>query len=1155
MDFDKTTEIELDQLERWFKLFLQKNYTPFLGLQKRLFKPEVRKKISETLQDRYDPLSSYLAYLTNWPAVFISYLTLYVAEGFGDLDTFAVYPYIEKALSIDNLTLSQKERLWEGFRRYCIRLGLSVSPRRSGANYMVEEYLRQAGVPLKYVADLTEKMLRFANAVGLPEDDDPSAIRLWQQSLCERLAVPFPKTVRKAVEADDTGYYVRVFLKLIDAPVEDSSIEDFESLMSKAIHVQENRARDISKKKGLGVGISQVIWREQQLGVELPPGEGIAWKIITGDVAEDVRGMIESRFVPFNQILPANVTIEQGGGRLKREITLWEDGRNNRLLIFSSEGVFVKSARLGTEEQASLEPGSYQLLMRFLPDGMADEPEEIHVDPALYSMSVFLEPGQQLKISRGPAELTFIADSKPLLVWQGESVRGIRGNELFCSEGTRLKAIIPSEMLDGESNFLVRLTSANLGQNVEIPVDRSHAGHLDIDISEVCKQWQPGVTRMLAEIQRQDMQRAVARSAIYLWNGLERVDNRTKFHVKAFPFNLSQDESDNLLVDNTNSFLTYRNDDIRFFRMVFNLGDCKRLIFTSAVPGIFMQLKDYSDSHLDERSIKKGTTLPVAWNSRSVLEIFAATNGTLVLGDFRKKVDFSSCGCKRLPLSGLVEYLGPMSDTLLFIDDSGMVDELVHLVSPHEVLSFSVSKMSNQYRVNFSMAQESSAISMTVTEILSGERETLILNCNRAFERSDSGANGWLVCDLDPVRRIYNHELRINLDTWPNGAWILDLEANIHDRWGGFSNARGDDYISGIIVIDGTICLGPTCLNKKLAALDLHEKLEILGRIHDKLLRCYALESWDEIKWLETLWNTLLAEYDGKEEFAPQLISLAEQTAPEGASCSWVPMLSISARFPWLYAMPARSLRSIPHKSQSLLIKSLTTMGNIKYGLLSMIKDAVLHQFFAFGFANVMQMMRGEEPKKFNMKTYEDALKSQDLSERLRLLRDEDWQPGDGDYLGPLHYLYVSEKLQQSYRDSLAGNDHRRGKAQYLCRSLHHWPINGLPEHLGNGKSYLHFLGSNQNEELSVEQESLLQISQYLSLFARACRWEIREKGSLDKFINKSRQIVAENSQFESILGYLLYIGRDIFSFYLLLWEAVLTADYHSGGNHHYVRK
>jgi len=1145
MNLDRMMGIELQQLEQWLGVCIRNHFTPFVGLLKEVFTSETRERINANLKDCYDPFDTYLTCLSRWPAVFLTYLTLYVAEGFGEHGTFEVYPFIEKALQIDELTNKQKDRLWKAYRKSCISLGFSVTSRFSGAHFMVEEYLRQAGVPLNYVKELTDKMMRYANIVGLPDDDDPSAIRLWQLGLCERLLPPFPKTARKAVEADDTGYYVRTFLKLLEQPTSLANAEDFESLMAAAIHMEESRAKNISSKKGLGVGIPQVVWRDQQLGIELPPGSS-NWRITVNGVTADFSGMLESRFVPFDHDLPREVLIEHDQGLAARKITLWENEKNNRLLIFSSEGILIQGSQLGSNAIVSLEPGNYQLVMRFIPDGIDCSIEDIRCEPALYGLSIFIEPGQSLILSRGPAAITFKADSKPLLVWDGDSTKGVRGHDLFISSGTRLRVIIPSELLlEGQVQYFIRLNPGGLGQNIEIPVEDTSGGHLDIDISSLCYQWRPGVTRLLAEIQRTDMQRPAARSAIYFWNGLQRLQNRTTFICNQLPINLNHDESDNLLIDPENHILTYRNHDNRFFRMVFNLGEGKRYVFTSFVPGIFMQLKDYTDSHLTERSLRKGSTLSVAWNSRSVLEIFSTSNGTLSLGEFSKKVEFSTCGCKRLPLSGLVEYLGPLADTLRFVDEeTGNTEDLLHLVSPHEVLNFSVRRKSDRYLILFSLAQEALAINLTANDILSGRTESVLLACNRAFERTESGINGWLTCDRDDVKGLYNHELRINIDNWPDGAWVLDLDANINGRWGGFSNSRGDAFCTGLIIIDGTLCMSTSCVEEDLKTMGLDYQFEVLQRIHEKLLYCYAIESWGELNWLEVLWHYLLARFDKQRAYAPQLISLAEMIAPDGSSSSWVPMLSISSHAPWIYALPAGIYKNISLKANSSLLKVLGTMSAFDLGLLAQIKESVLHQIFAFGFANVHGMMQGDEPKHFSLKTYGDAIRSLDLTERLRQLNEDDWQPGDGDYLGGLHYLYAVERLQHSYLDTLPGNDYRRGKALYLCRTLHHYQPNGIPAHLANGPGCLHFLNNATEDELTVDQDNVLLISQFLSQFAKVCRWEARKQGTLQQFMTKSRQLVADDDQFESILGYLLYIGREIFGFYLLLWEAILIADY-----------
>jgi hypothetical protein len=1139
MEIDKFTELDLDRLDRLLKLSIQSGYAPFLGLQKSLFPPETRTAINDMLRACNSPLNTYLSFLSRWPAVFLAYLTIYVAEGFGEHGTFEVYPFVVRALADGGLTLSQKDRLWRAYRRHSISLGLSVSPRLSGANFMVEEYLRQAGVPLKYVPELAVKMKHYANAVGLPDEDDPSAIRLWQQGLCERLTTPFPRTVRKAVEADDTGYYVGQFIKLLDKPLPDSGTGDFESIMSRAIH-----EGPVPRPKICGIGIPQVAWRDQRLGVELPSGESNSWKITVSSAFVEFRGMLEKRFVPFDQVLPADVQIDHGEGRVSRKFSLWEDGRNNRLLIFSNEGTLVCGSRLGAENPVTLEPGNYQLISRFVPEGMEESIEEVHSDPALYVFPICLQPSQHLIITRGPASVTIVADSKPLILWEGESVKDVRGNELFCSSGTYLKVIIPSElMLGGEAKYLVRLNPGCLGQSVEIPVESAVEGHLDIDIAAVAKQWTPGVTRLLAEIQRRDLQRAYVRSAIYLWNGLERIENRTAFFCSVLPSNLNLDESDNLLISAETSHLTFRNDNNRFFRMVFNMHDNKQVTFTSAVPGIFMQIEDYADSHVTERPLKKGSTLSVAWNSRSVLEIFSTTNGTLRIGSFEKSVDFSRCGCKRLPLSGLVEYLGPMADALQFVDEgTGFTEDLLHLVAPHEVLTFSLNWENelNIYQILFTLAHEVSDVSVAASDILSGRTETLLLKCNSGSDKSDSFMNGWLTSEHNIETELYEHHLKIAAERWPDGAWIFDIDVNINGRWGGLSNARGDVYKAGFIIADGTATDQTLCL-QGIKTEGSEEIIAMLRRVQGHLSVCYSQESWDELAWLDELWHILMSEAKVRDELVGDLIELSDLEAPDNVPLSWIPMRSIAARNPGLFGKPVKVYRGL-RGQRSLFLRTLHAMSLLEVGVLPLIIEGYFHQILAIGFKNVLQMQTGAQPKGFHLQQYKAALQGHDLTERLRLLEQESWEPAIGDFLGAVHYLFVLKKLEKRYENSLAGNEYRRGKALFLCRNIHNVSLSGCPEHLSTA-THIGYLFDESELIYSATQQMVLEISRFLSLLAKACRWEARHEGTLQKFTVCMREQLGNQDKLSDVLSYMLYVGKELFVFYLLLWEIAFNSD------------
>lgn len=1116
---------------------------PFLGLYSRLLDEKIQKALHILLQRSKDPLSQYLVYLHHWPAISLTYLTIHVCERFGSTGTFAVYPFIQEALQLTTpLTNVQRNRLWEAYRKACIRLGLSVSSRFSGPNFMVDEYLRQSGVPTPFVDDLTDRMLQYAKVTGIPDDDDPIAIKRWQDGLSLRLLSPFSKVASRAIILDDNGYYVRLFLNLLDKPADPTTaLSDFELRMSDAIHRQQIAA--LLRKKGKSLSIAQVLWRDNQLGVELPPGEGTEWEITIENETTNYIGQIESRFIPFDNPLPPSVeiaaTAKVDGSRFKTK--LWEDDRNNRLLVFSSSGIFVHSSKLN-EEPLSLEPGDYQFVLRFIPEGFDELIEEVRIHPSLYLLPMRLKPDQEEVVLRhGPASLKLHVDRKPILLWDGVSIKGIRGNEIYCGNDLKLQALIPQEFFVDGTKYYIRFSQSTRNDELIAQLSNHQNGAVNIDVSELIEnQWKPGVTRVLAELYREKINRPVCRSSIMVWIGLGMIKNQTHFYCSSLPTNLIEEECDNLYVNKDQALLHYRNEDNRYFRMVFNLGDAKRFIFALSVPGIFMQLKDYSASTEIEHPLTKGNTLSIAWNSRKVLEVSSTSRGFLRLGDFNTRLDFS----KRLNLAGLVGYLGPEVHTLQFIDEeNGIEEDLLHLVSPHEIIAYSVAYKSNLYRIRFSLSQEVSEVTVKATDLLSGTCETLLFGSNSTFELKESGMRGWLTCESPDQKGIFDHDLRLSLDAWPNGAWIIDLDAKINGRWGKFSNARGDKFSAGFIMLDGKISTNALSIVKDYKEMDADAKVKVLRCVNERMLSCYALESWKDMSWIEDVWYGLISEFRGQVDYAPELLLFSEQPTPEEASSSWIPMRMLTAYCPNLYALPVKYFSKLTNTA-SFLIKCLSTMSRMKYGLLPLFHEGVLNQIFAFGYQNVGKIIsQGEKPSQFNMKEYKNALMMNDLTNRIRLLRQEDWLPGDGDYLGALHYLYALGKLEERYQDTLTGNQHRRGTGLFLCRAMQHYPIPNLPTHLSTGITHLGYFTQDDNN-LTDMQQFIMEIAQFLSLFAKICRWAARNNGCLSQFITCARSHVEGAHQLESTLGYLLYIGKEIFGFYLMLWEAVLRTDY-----------
>ena len=142
----------LDRFEQLLRKRIAESDIPFLGLHESVFTENMQFYVQRVVKNA-PSIRSYVIYLEWWPALFSIYLTMHVIKGFGERGHFEVYAHIESALGGIALSTHEKESLWAAFRHACIQLGLEVSQLKSGAHFMVDEYLRHVGVPLAYVAD------------------------------------------------------------------------------------------------------------------------------------------------------------------------------------------------------------------------------------------------------------------------------------------------------------------------------------------------------------------------------------------------------------------------------------------------------------------------------------------------------------------------------------------------------------------------------------------------------------------------------------------------------------------------------------------------------------------------------------------------------------------------------------------------------------------------------------------------------------------------------------------------------------------------------------------------------------------------------------------------------------------------------------------
>lgn len=256
----------LQYYENQIKQKISGSDIPFLGLLIDSINDQIIERLKDILHKGRNPIQVFCIELIESPALFSMYIIYHLAKEFGIRGHFEVYPILNKTFP-KNLTNKDKELLWKAFRRACLRLGLSVSPRTSGTHYMVDEYLRQVGVPLQYIEELTRKMISFGRKVGYPEGDDPDSIQLWRRGLIENLNPPFPKTAKNAFEMDEAGYYVLLFLKVLISQKDiESSQSEIERRMVVAISYA---AAETLKRQRLQ--IPRIIFQDFKVSILLPP--------------------------------------------------------------------------------------------------------------------------------------------------------------------------------------------------------------------------------------------------------------------------------------------------------------------------------------------------------------------------------------------------------------------------------------------------------------------------------------------------------------------------------------------------------------------------------------------------------------------------------------------------------------------------------------------------------------------------------------------------------------------------------------------------------------------------------------------------------------------------------------------------------------------
>lgn len=1119
---------------------------PFLGLMRESLSPETATCV-ELLTLGKSGVAEYVSHLRRFPALFSVHLTSSVMEGMGQRGVFELYPHISRAIGSDEpLTHSERDELWRAFRHAILELGLDPSPVRSGPHFMANEYLRQAGVPLAYAADLAERMMAHARRIGLPDADDPESIVGWQRSLMERLNPPFSATARRAILLDAKGFYTQAFIRASEQTAQMLAAADraSNSVQSAMVRALAGASAGSAFRR---TSLPYLTLNQYEIGFFVPGGsdQEIEFRV-DGEVIAHRAGF-DDTFVPVVNPLPRQVSIAIKGGETLATYTVWEDARPNRLLLFSDSGRIRLAAQLAPRdgEPMVVEPGVYHCLSRFAPEAI--DADAVWDEPAMYRFTLTVDPGRDTTLRHGPAAITFQGESRPSARWSG-MVRTTREGVDVHYGTLDFSVDFPSEWsANGNRSYVLCLSAPGAPTKISIPFRLSDASRAMISIGEALARhgWKPGLIKLLAEVSRSDGSRALLRSAMHYWFGLDEITPGMHFECSQLPANLLIEQSENIRTEAR--CIRPRDVQSKNLRLVFRLDERRCQTLSWNVQGLFIEVETVGESGVIDRQMRAvGSVESVSLTSRKRISISASEPGVLSVGDWSVLVDFAKQQTKHLPASLLASRMTPQSASLRFRSArSGLDLELLRLVQPHFAEHSATRTADGRFVAQFFTEDEIDELAVRVEDVISGKSVDMPVPINRGAWTLQRFTRSFATC-LEVKRGGNEVTVQFDLESWPPGAWIFAFDAEIGGRWGHLENERQDVLAAGLVCDEGGRSVRITDLIGCLPALSDAEALTVLNRAQIAMSRCYMRQSWESIQWVQAVWRALLMRFDGRvsDAVAP-LANIACARPPEDASPSWLLQMTAGAALPEIYALPANVYRRIndrPHPVADVL-RAIATVGEHYPAVF----PETLHLAAASGFSNLSEIGRGGMPRDFRFDHYVHALRSlSDSVADASTLETVGFRPRDGQWLGPVHHKFAIRSLETAYERTLSGNEIRRGQAMGLCRHVSQ-RIPSIPPDFGRNLAGLPTVvapwprrdDESLPDDILQRNQNLEQIEHLLSLLAFHCRAGARKRDALQRFL---KVLHDSNSPVESSLAYLLQIGDALFAYYLLLWELVHNA-------------
>lgn len=1082
---------------------LKMSETPYLGLIDDLISQDAQKFVGNALVTAGGTLKNFEKGLRIAPALFVSYLSHFLHDHLGS-DTSAIWGCINLAMgrkARSQQSSDERRCLWLAFRKACKKLELPVSNRLFGHRYMVDAYMEQAGIPESSLPDLLKQMERYAKRTGLPEQDDVTAQLFWYETFKKTLKPNFGKQNIRALLNDSQGYYLQRYL-------------------------QEAYKDAGTSEEPLAVAVfPQLVLDGDEIYIALPKLENsVSWDvdmdgnrevILVKDKDGEKRYYLESLAIK---------TIKVTGGNVPPfEFQLWSSDRDNQFAIFDAETGILEGSHCLSEEGAVFKPGKYMMLSRFdINDTWVELDQTYH--NGFFLGSFELESGDRREIRRGPVSFLIHTHDEASVSFGGDLVVPHSGKSFYSSGGLHVNIKVPGEWNFSSSSYELEVyTSGGEDSYRQSLTIENRSASVNVDYRRLG--WSAGFKRVVAVIRRQGENRILGRNSALVWFGLDHYGSGFKLDLKELPTenSIDLDSSNNIRVDMDSGSIAVIDPDLPFVEVCFNVTSRQKIAIKFALPGTFMYISDLKDGFRYEQLLPLGSTLSCGYDDTRRIRIFSTEECKLKLGSHTLHHHFDKSRWFKTSLAALLDKIDREQNTLTSWI-SGYPATLLKIVSPHFVEDWVIKPGTRSIDISFCTPAGFSQVDIHAINLLRRSEQFVSFNVSENSTNKDRYLSGMLIHRDSGTN---NQIISLNVESVPDGLWLLAFSGSIEGKWGRFTNQRNDHLGVGVIVENGRIVPFNRSYLTSMQAHSRSDRQQIFEIANSTLKKCFELNSWESMHWVKDVWAFLVKDPDIiSPDHLSRILSISHYRASEEDSPSWVPQVHIGGFNPAIYCGPSRSYRLIDAQ-HSVLLKSMKVIGEASRSLAKTLRTELLDVALVAAFENCQAVVTERaSPKNLSVDILQAMLPCLFSESQFRGLAAGDLLPALGDMLGGRHLAYSQYDFLIMSRSSQMGNEYNRPALNSLLFRFVREHRNDVP-----------LLIPEEFYEYDNEKSLLIAACCFSSIFAKRCRAVYWEAKSLNDFCEELSQYLDDDASLEGILSYYLGVSGNLFHYFLLLWD------------------